>query len=48
MLAENVVLHANFNKFAECKCYFVGNLVLIVKLPLTTNAKVHDSTPGHG
>ena len=39
----------NFNKFAESKCYFLGNLVvLLVKLPLTTSAKVPGSTPGYG
>ena len=44
-------LPANFNKFAESKCYFLGNLVLVVlvvKLPLPTSAEVPGSTPGHG
>ena len=31
----------------ESKCYFPGNLV-VMKLPLTTSAKVSSSTPGHG
>ena len=33
----------NFNKFAESKCYLVGNLVLLVELPLTTSAEVPGS-----
>ena len=42
------ILPANFNKFAESKCYFLGNLVVFMKLPLTTSAEVSGSTPGHG
>ena len=44
---------ANFKNFAEFKCYFHGNLfivlaiVLVVKLPLTTSAEVPDSTLCH-
>ena len=41
-----VFLSTNFNKFTEFKCYFVGNLVLVLdlilvlKLPLTTSVEV--------
>ena len=36
-------------KFAESKCYFRRNLVVlvVVKLPLTTSAEVPGSTPDH-
>ena len=37
-------------KFNEFKCYFLGNLavVLVMKLPLTTSAEVPGSSPSHG
>ena len=41
-------LPAKFNKFTESKCYFLGNCVLFMKLPLTTRGKVPSLTPGHG
>ena len=41
-------LPANFNKFAESKCYFLWNLVVpVVKLPLTISAEVPGSIPGY-
>ena len=41
-------LPLNLNKFIESKCYFLVDLILVVKLSLTTSAKVSSSTPGHG
>ena len=41
-------LPVNFDKLAESKYYFLGNLVLVLILPLTTSAKVPGSTPDHG
>ena len=37
-------LPANFNVFVESNCYFLGSLVLVVKLTLNTSAEVPGST----
>ena len=45
---STIFLPANFNKFAESKCFFLGNIALVLKLPLITSAEVPGSTPDHG
>ena len=50
-VVSNSFLPVNFNKLKESKCYFLGNLfllVLVMKLPLTTSTEEPGLTPGHG
>ena len=41
------VFTCKLDMFAESKCYFLADVVLLMKFP-PTSAKVPGSTPGHG